>query len=119
MTADHPTAVRRLGALAQDTRLRVFRLLVEAGPDGLNAGAISEAIGVPANTLSFHIAHLARADLVTARQQGRFIYYAADFTAMDELLGYLSANCCQGAPCLPSLAAAAPPPTRNPARNPD
>jgi DNA-binding transcriptional ArsR family regulator len=99
------TATQSLAALAQETRLAIFRLLVEAGPEGLNAGAIAEAIGVPAATLSFHIAQLARAGLVTSRQESRFIYYSTNFTAMDDLIAYLTDNCCQGGQCLPKTQA--------------
>ena len=95
------TATQSLAALAQETRLTIFRLLVEAGPEGMNAGAIAEAIGVPAATLSFHIAQLARAGLVLSRQESRFIYYSTNFTAMDDLIAFLTDNCCQGGQCLP------------------
>jgi DNA-binding transcriptional ArsR family regulator len=104
------TAVQSLAALAQETRLAVFRLLVEAGPAGMNAGAIADAVSVPAATLSFHIAQLARAGLVNSRQESRFIFYSADFAAMDNLIAYLTDNCCQGGPssqCLPKTAAVA------------
>ena len=101
------TAVTSLIALAQGTRLSVFRLLVEAGPQGINAGAIAETVGVPAATLSFHLKELLRAGLVVSRQEGRFIYYSANFTAMDDLIAYLTDNCCQGGQCLPKTAAAA------------
>jgi DNA-binding transcriptional ArsR family regulator len=101
-------AVDKLASLAQESRLRIFRLLVQAGPAGMNAGAIAEAIGIPANTLSFHIAHLARAGMVAPRQEGRYIYYAANYLAMDDLLAYLTDNCCQGGgQCLPKTVAAA------------
>ena len=101
-------AVDKLAALAQETRLRVFRLLVEVGPAGLNASAIADALGIPPATLSFHVAHLARAGLVSARQESRFIFYAANFTAMDDLIAYLTDNCCQGSGhCLPKTAAVA------------
>ncbi|MFA6314565.1 MAG: metalloregulator ArsR/SmtB family transcription factor [Sterolibacterium sp.] len=99
-------AVQSLAALAQETRLAIFRLLVEAGPEGVNAGAIAEAVGVPAATLSFHVAQLARAGLVTSRQESRFIFYAANFPAMDDLIAYLTDNCCQGGQCLPKTTAA-------------
>lgn len=102
-----PQAVDKLTSLAQESRLRIFRLLVQAGPAGMNAGAIATAIGIPANTLSFHIAHLARAGLVAARQESRFIYYSANYPAMDELLAFLTDNCCQGeGQCLPRTTAA-------------
>jgi DNA-binding transcriptional ArsR family regulator len=94
-------AVTRLAALAQETRLAIFRMLVEAGPEGMNAGAIAEALGVPAATLSFHVAQLARAELVVSRQESRFIYYSANFAGMDDLIAYLTDNCCQGGQCLP------------------
>jgi ArsR family transcriptional regulator, arsenate/arsenite/antimonite-responsive transcriptional repressor len=95
------TATHSLAALAQETRLTIFRLLVEAGPEGMNAGAIAEAVGVPAATLSFHVAQLARAGLVTSRQESRYIYYSTNFTAMDDLIAFLTDNCCQGGQCLP------------------
>jgi ArsR family transcriptional regulator len=100
-------AVAKLAALAQETRLRIFRLLVEQGPQGLHAGAISEALAIPPATLSFHVAHLARSGLVTSRQDGRFIFYAASFAAMDDLIAYLTDNCCQGGQCLPKTTARA------------
>jgi ArsR family transcriptional regulator len=101
-------AVAALSALAQETRLSIFRLLVEAGQAGMNASAIAEALKLAPATLSFHIAHLARSGLVAARQESRFIYYSANFPAMDELIAYLTDNCCQGAgQCLPKTAAAA------------
>ena len=100
-------ATAKLAALAQATRLQVFRLLVEAGPEGRNAGAIADALGVPAATLSFHVAQLTRAGLVESRQHGRFISYSANFTALDDLIAYLTDNCCQGAQCLPKTAAVA------------
>lgn len=101
------TAVLSLVALAQETRLAVFRLLVEAGPEGINAGAIAEKMGVPAATLSFHLKELSRANLVMSRQEGRFVFYSANYAAMDDLIAYLTDNCCQGGQCLPKTAAAA------------
>jgi DNA-binding transcriptional ArsR family regulator len=99
--------VEALGALAQETRLAVFRLLVETGPAGRAAGEIGERLGIPANTLSFHLKTLTQAGLLHARQEGRFIYYAANYPAMDELIAYLTDNCCQGGgQCLPKTAAA-------------
>ena len=97
-------AVVKLASLAQETRLRIFRLLVEAGKDGLNASAIAEALDLAPATLSFHVAHLARAGLVNARQESRFIYYSVKYSAMDNLIAYLSQNCCQGKACLPKTA---------------
>jgi DNA-binding transcriptional ArsR family regulator len=95
-------AVTALTALAQETRLAVFRLLVEAGPEGLCAGDIAARLGVPAATLSFHLAQLANAGLVQARQQSRFIFYSADFEAMNGIVAFLTENCCGGKPCPPA-----------------
>jgi len=95
-------AVDALAALAQETRLSVFRLLVEAGPDGLAAGRIGEELELPPPTLSFHLAHLARTGLVRSRQDGRFVIYSADFQNMNQLVGYLTENCCGGGSCAPS-----------------
>ena len=95
-------AVDALSALAQETRLSVYRLLVEAGPEGMAAGAIGEELDLPAPTLSFHLAHLARAGLVRGRQEGRFVIYSADFKNMNQLVGYLTENCCGGSACAPS-----------------
>ena len=95
-------AVDALAALAQETRLSVYRLLVEAGPEGMPAGHIGEELDLPAPTLSFHLAHLARAGLVRSRQEGRFVIYSADFQNMNRLVGYLTENCCGGRACAPS-----------------
>ena len=95
-------AVRALGALAQDSRLAVFRLLVQAGPDGMAASDIAERVGIPANTLSFHLKTLSHADLVHARQEGRFIYYSTNYEQMNALLGFLTENCCGGQSCVPA-----------------
>ncbi len=89
------TAVSALAALAHDSRLAVFRLLVEAGPDGRAAGDIGARLGVAPATLSFHLTRLAHAGLVGSRRDGRSIIYAARFDAIDALMGYLLANCCQ------------------------
>ena len=94
-----PDAVKALAALAQDSRLAVYRLLVERGPAGLSAGAIAERLAMAPATLSFHLKELANARLVTARQEGRFIYYAATFDRMNDLIGFLTENCCRGAGC--------------------
>ena len=93
------TAVNRLAALAQESRLAVFRLLVQKGPDGLCVGDIQSALKVPAATLSFHLKELVNSGLLKARQEGRFIYYAPDFKAMNALLDYLTENCCEGESC--------------------
>jgi len=95
-------AVDALAALAQESRLKVYRLLVEAGPAGLPAGRIGEALELPPATLSFHLAHLARTGLVRSRQEGRFVIYRADFQNMNELVGYLTENCCGGRSCAPA-----------------
>ena len=92
------SAVVALAALAQETRLSVFRLLVQAGPEGLPAGAIAERLEVPPATLSFHLKELSHADLVTTRQESRFIYYSANFEEMAALMSFLTQNCCKGMP---------------------
>lgn len=94
-------AVHRLAALAQPTRLAVFRLLVQAGPQGRCVGDIAAALGTAPATLSFHLKELASAQLITARQESRFVYYSANFVAMNHLLAYLTQNCCAGQPCEP------------------
>ena len=97
--------VDALAALAHDSRLKVFRLLVEAGPEGLAAGAIAEKLDLPPATLSFHLAHLSRTELVRGRQEGRFIIYSADFQSMNALVGFLTENCCGGRLCAPAAKA--------------
>lgn len=99
------SAVTLLGALAQDSRLQVYRLLVQAGPEGMAATEIAESLGIPANTLSFHLKTLSHADLVQSRQAGRFIYYSTNYEQMNALLGYLTENCCGGRSCVPAVAA--------------
>ncbi len=104
-------AVEALQALAQETRLTAFRLLVEAGPEGIAAGEIARALAVAPPTLSFHLSSLVHAGLVTSRRDGRQVIYAADFAAMEGLVGFLAENCCRGAGgCLPAFNAAACPP---------
>jgi len=98
------TAVSCLGALAQESRLAIFRLLVETGPVGLCVGDIASRLKLAPATLSFHLKELSHAGLVQSRQEGRFIYYAPDFEAMNALIGYLSENCCGGQPCAVSCA---------------
>jgi ArsR family transcriptional regulator, arsenate/arsenite/antimonite-responsive transcriptional repressor len=98
---DANAAVAALGALAQPSRLEVFRLLVRRGPAGLAAGDISEKIGVPPTTLSFHLSQLSRARLVTSRREGRSILYAADYDGMQGLMNFLTDNCCQEGGCAP------------------
>lgn len=94
-------AVQALSALAQDSRLEVYRLLVQAGPEGLAASELAERLGIPANTLSFHLKTLSHAGLVDARQEGRFIYYSTNYEQMNALLGFLTENCCGGRSCTP------------------
>ena len=92
--------VTALAALAQESRLAIFRTLVQAGPDGLAAGKIGEATGIAPSSLSFHLKELAHADLIESRQEGRFIIYTARYATMDALVGFLTENCCGGVPCL-------------------
>jgi len=100
-------AIRALAALAQEVRLRAFRTLVAAGPEGLTPSAISEQLGIAPNTLSFHLKELAHADLVSQERQGRNLVYRASYQTVDALMAYMTENCCQGAPCPASLATAA------------
>lgn len=93
--------IQSLAALAQEARLRVFRALVVAGQDGLTPGAVAEQLGIAPNTLSFHLKELTRAGLVSQERQGRNLIYRASFATMNDLLAYLTENCCQGAACLP------------------
>ncbi len=115
---DAKQTVAALSALAHDNRLAVYRMLVEHGPEGLPAGLIAERLGVPASSLTFHLQHLLRAELVTQRRRSRQLIYAADFTTMNSLVGYLTENCCgrgsEAAPscnpaCVPADAAVASP----------
>jgi len=101
-------AVGSLSALAQDSRLAVYRLLVKRGPEGFAAGEVAERLKIPGPTLSFHLKALSQAGLVTTRKEGRFIYYGANFERMNDLVGYLTENCCSlGSDCAPSCAPAA------------
>lgn len=95
-------AVTALAALAQDNRLDVFRLLVQAGPDGMPAGAVAEGLDLAPNTLTFHFDRLRTAGLVTVRREGRSMIYAARYETMNDLLGFLTDNCCGGVPCAPA-----------------
>lgn len=104
------SAVAALAALAQDNRLDVFRLLIQAGPEGMPAGGIAQALQLAPNTLTFHFDRLRQAGLVTVRRDGRSMIYAAQFETMNALIGFLTQNCCAGAPvqcgandCVPSL----------------
>lgn len=103
-----------LGALAHEHRLSIFRLLIERGPDGLPAGRIAERVGLVPSSLTFHLQNLHRAGLITQRRESRQLFYSADFTAMNALVGYLTENCCVGsgsecaAECAPTRAAKSP-----------
>lgn len=96
---DAITAVASLGALAQEHRLALFRLLVQAGEEGLAAGTIAEVLGVPNSSLSFHLAQLTRAGLIRQERQSRSLIYRADYAMMNDLVSYLLENCCGGASC--------------------
>ena len=98
------SAVAALSALAQDNRLDVFRLLVQAGPEGMPAGAVAEALDLAPNTLTFHFDRLRMAGLVTVRRDGRSMIYSAQFDTMNALLGFLTENCCGGVSCAPAVA---------------
>ena len=100
--------IRALGALAQEHRLALFRLLVQAGPDGLAAGAIAGALAIPASSLSFHLTQLSTAGLVVQRRAGRSLIYTADYAAMGALVAFLTENCCGGADCAPLACSPAP-----------
>jgi ArsR family transcriptional regulator len=100
-TPDSGWTVTALAALAHEHRLAAYRLLVEAGPAGIAAGEIAERLGLVASSLTFHIQALLRAGLVTQRRTGRHVIYAADFTAMNGLVGFLAANCCGQDVCVP------------------
>jgi len=111
---DTLSAAELLSALAHESRLAIFRVLVECGEAGMNASAIGEKVGLAPTTLSFHLAHLSRVGLIAGRPEKRFIFYSANYPLMDDLLAFLSSNCCQGRACLPKVAALgrAPGPTR-------
>jgi len=100
------SVIAALGALSQETRLDIFRLLVQRGPDGMPAGEIGERLGQPSPTMSFHLNQLRFAGLVSSRRESRSIIYSANFKAMTDLLGYLTENCCGGRPelCAPEVA---------------
>ena len=106
-----PDALAALAGLAQDNRLDIFRLLVEAGRDGMPAGAVADALDLAPNTLTFHFDRLRDAELVTVRREGRSMIYAARYETMNALIAYLTDNCCRGRPehCLPAK-------NQNPAR---
>jgi len=96
---ENKTAVITLSALAQESRLTIYRTLVQAGPDGMAAGKISETTGIPPSSLSLHLKEMSYAGIVNSRQESRYIYYSANFKVMNELLAFLTENCCAGVPC--------------------
>ena len=96
-------AVTSLAALGHDTRLTIFRYLVQAGPDGLAAGRLAELAAIPPSSLSFHLKELVHAGLLVSRQEGRFVIYAAQYDAMNALIAFLTENCCGGVPCTPGI----------------
>ncbi|OQW75236.1 MAG: transcriptional regulator [Proteobacteria bacterium ST_bin11] len=100
---ENKTAVIALAALAQESRLAIYRALVQAGPEGLAAGKISETTGIAPSSLSFHLKELAHANLISSRNESRFVIYTVNFSAMNDLLGFLTENCCGGNACLPVL----------------
>lgn len=106
---DAGNIVAALGAIAHEHRLAVYRILVERGPDGVPAGQIAERLGLPPSSLTFHLQQLLHAGLVTQRRLGRQLIYAADFTAMNALVAFLTENCCGGAACAPACNPAAAP----------
>ncbi len=101
---DSSSVIAALGALAQEHRLALFRLLVQAGSEGMAAGQIAERLGVPNSSLSFHLAQLHRTGLIQQERQSRSLIYRADYAAMNALVGYLMENCCGGAACAPEMA---------------
>lgn len=98
---DSRSAVSALAALANESRLAIFRLLVQVGPEGLAASRIGEQLNIPPSSLSFHLKELSHAGLAISRQEGRFVIYAAKFDTMNALMAFMSDNCCAGNPCLP------------------
>ena len=109
MRVQSAEAISVLGALANEQRLRIFRLLVQAGSEGLAAGTIASELGVANSTLSFHLAHLAKTGVVRQERRGRSLIYSADYVAVNALVGYLLENCCAGiGDCTPSTCAAQP-----------
>ncbi|MEQ1490454.1 MAG: metalloregulator ArsR/SmtB family transcription factor [Terricaulis sp.] len=95
-------ALDAFGGLANEHRLGIFRLLVQAGPDGLSAGDVSDKLGIPASSLSFHLAHLTRAGLIIQRRESRSLIYSANFATMNALVSFITENCCGGASCAPA-----------------
>jgi DNA-binding transcriptional ArsR family regulator len=102
---DNASVISALAGLAQESRLAVFRLLVQAGPEGMVPTRIAEVLGLPASSLSFHLKELSQAKLLTQTKAGRSLIYAANFDTMNQLLGFLTENCCGGNPCSPATSA--------------
>jgi DNA-binding transcriptional ArsR family regulator len=104
---DEPQALDAFGALSQETRLRIVRLLVEAGPEGMPAGAVGEAVDASSSKVSFHLSHLERAGLIQSRREARSIIYSAAYPALAELIAFLMRDCCRSRPevCAPAVAA--------------
>jgi len=99
-------ATELLAALGHESRLSIFRRLVEAGPDGMNATAIGDELGIQPATLSFHLSHLSRVGLIRGERESRFIHYSVNFDVMDDLIAFMTHNCCQGQACLPKTSQA-------------
>jgi DNA-binding transcriptional ArsR family regulator len=99
---DSAQAIDALGGLASEHRLAIYRLLVQAGPEGVSAGQLAEALDIPPSTLSFHLTHMKHAGLIHQRRESRSLIYSADFERMNALIGYLTENCCGGRPCGPA-----------------
>jgi ArsR family transcriptional regulator, arsenate/arsenite/antimonite-responsive transcriptional repressor len=97
---ENKSIVTALAALAQESRLAVFRLLIQTGPEGLPAGKIAETLSIPPSSLSFHLKELSHANLVTSRQESRYVIYSANFQTMNTLIAFLTENCCQGNACI-------------------
>ena len=95
-------AVAALSALAQEHRLALYRLLVQAGDEGMAAGSLAEALGMPNSSLSFHLAHLSRAGIVSQKREGRSLIYSANYASINDLVAFLLENCCGGAGCAPA-----------------
>jgi ArsR family transcriptional regulator, arsenate/arsenite/antimonite-responsive transcriptional repressor len=114
MNMNIPAVIAALGALAHEHRLAIYRLLVERGPEGLSAGAIGDRVGLLPSSLTFHLQNLQRAGLITQRRESRQLFYAADFSAVSDLVGYLTENCCadSSAKCSTSCIPAAKPAKR-------
>ncbi len=103
---DSTIAIKALAALAHSSRLSIFRLLIQSGPNGLNVGKVAEHLDIAPATLSFHLKELSVAGLLNSRQEGRFVIYSANFTRMNELIGFLTENCCGGNPCTSAIVCA-------------